>query len=233
MKKIFLLLVAVFMTANASAIYIVNSHYCGTVTFKDGHEETYKEVEMPSRWEKEISVKTGEGKKDRMKLDANDIRSITYWSDKFPEVKSTIYCLSVVPDDRKNKGAVPEWGVPYMGSEWGIVFRCYEGYTLNQKGELMFLVTLDESLSALGKPGLQVWQPLLLVRSDSETAVYVGSVRSYTARKTKETVNEYVWPDGKPKKGAENFKENAEIYQQILDGTLKADDLQYILDQMK
>lgn len=235
MKKLFFLFAAMFIAATASAQipkFLKNFaiQIYGTVTFRDGHEETYDFVTMPSQWAKSIDVKNVDTKKET--IDAKNIRCVTYWSEKLPEEKHTIYCL-LIEDSRKKGRMLCEWGIPVMGNEWGVVFRSYSSYSFDYKsGEFSMWVEADPSLTALGKPELQVWQPLLLQRADMDHAVFVGNVRSYKDRKTKEKVSEYCWPSDRAKDGAENFKDNPEIYQQILDGTLKASDLQFILDQM-
>lgn len=107
-------------------------------------------------------------------------------------------------------------------------------YYQSQDGRIDAFVLLDESLAKLAKPGLQTWQPLVLQRFDKENAETVAFIRSYKKLKNKvrEDVFEYMWPKNTPKQGAKVFEENEEIHQQILDGTLTAADLQYIIDQM-
>lgn len=231
MKKLFFLFFTALLAMPISAVVIMPKTYlCGTITYRDGHEETYEQVSLAEKWTQKIVIKTGKEKKS---IPAEDIRYITYWAKDFPQQTHTIYCLSVL-DERKKKGTlICEWGVPIMGSDWGVVFRCHDFYQINQKtGEMVMIVYADESFAALAKPNLEVWQPLLLQRKDMDYAVFVGNIRCYKDRKTKEKIPEFSWPGEKAKLGAEIFKDNAEISEQIIDGTLKASDLQYILDQM-
>ena len=110
----------------------------------------------------------------------------------------------------------------------------YDSYGIDRKtGDLMFTITLDQSLAAIGKIGLTEWQPLLLQRLDRDYAETVGFIRTYN--KNKEEVEEYDWGEGNKglKLRAKLFEDNEEIYNKILDGTLQASDLQFIIDQMK
>lgn len=234
MKKFIFLSIFAVLTMSASAVIMPATYTNGTITFRDGHEETYEQVALPNRWTEKIGVKESKKDKKAVTLSAKDIRYITYWAADFPENKTTVYCL-LIPDQKKKDKLYCEWGVPHMASEWGVVFHSHEFYQMNQKtGEMNMLVYLEgQSFEALAKPQLEIWQPLLLLRSGMEEAIFVGNIRHYTDRKTKEKVAEYSWPSEKVKEGAIIFKENQDVYQQILDGTLKASDLQYILDKMQ
>lgn len=226
MKKFLLMMALCLMALGAQA---QSKKFCGTITFRDGHEETYTELYVPARNTDKLMVRPDGGK--IKKIPSEDIQMVTVWSAKFPDMKSTIFCLQM--EDNRDKFVI--WGVPFMSSKWGVVFRCYDNYTINPKtGELTLLVLLDESLAKLAKPGLQTWQPLVLQRFDKEIAETVAFIRSYKKLKNKvrEDVFEYMWPKNTPKQGAKVFEENEEIHQQILDGTLTAADLQYIIDQM-
>lgn len=216
---------------------------CGTITFRDGHQETYPYVSLPTKWSENIFYSDQvapetEGKKKAKKqksksYPASDIAYVTYWAQDFPENKNTIYCVMIKPDDKRNGKLFPEWGIPVMGNDRCFILRCVDRYFVAKKtGEFSTIVTLDESIIALGKPQLEVWQPLVLQRFDSDHAIFVGNIRHYKSGKTHERVAEYSWPNQKAKKGAEVFKDYPEIQQQILDGTLKAADLQYIIDQI-
>ncbi|MBQ0118373.1 MAG: hypothetical protein KBS42_01200 [Bacteroidales bacterium] len=231
MKKLFFLFFAALLVMPVSAAVIVPKVYpCGVVTYRDGHEETYEQVELAQKWSQKIKIKID---KEEQTIPAKDISCITYWLKDFPQEKCTIYCLSVLDDRKKNGKLLCEWGVPIMGNSWGVVFRCHDIYLLNQQtGEMRMLAYADESIESLAKPHLETWQPLLLQRKDMDHAIFIDSIRCYEDRKTKETQCEFCWPRKKAKLGAEIFKDNAEISEQIIDGTLKASDLQYILDQM-
>lgn len=230
MKKFLLIILLCLMAVGiqAQAIYINTTYVPATIMFRDGHEETYDKVQMPTKFQEKITIKLeDEGKR---KISAEDILFITYWREKFPEDKHTIYCLIV----HEKKDIFPEWGVPIMASDWCVVFRCYDSYGIDRKtGDLMFTITLDQSLAAIGKIGLTEWQPLLLQRLDRDYAETVGFIRTYN--KNKEEVEEYDWGEGNKglKLRAKLFEDNEEIYNKILDGTLQASDLQFIIDQMK
>lgn len=204
-----------------------------TITFRDGHEETYDLVGFPASFSETIHVREEIKGKNVLSIPAEDIRYITYWASDFPDKKSTIYCLREQAKKKKKKDTIV-WGIPHMGSQWGIVFRCFFGYRISATtGKLHTYSLLDESTFVqLAKPGLTLDEGLMLLRRDSEYAVLLAWVREYTDRKTDQKVYEYVWPAKKAKNVAKYFSENQEIYQQILDGTLKASDMQYILDQM-
>lgn len=135
-------------------------------------------------------------------------------------------------EDKKKSYIAYEWGVPMMSGKWGIVLRCFVRYFASLKtGELHSVVALDDFYHKT-KTWQEIWQPLIWVRKDYDMGIFVGSIRHYMDRTTKEKVTEFCWPYQDAEQGAEIFKDNVEIYQQILDGTLKAADLQYILEQM-
>ena len=226
MKKLFLMIALCMMALGAQAQAKYHTA-CGTITFRDGHEETYNVVSVPFKSTEKITITPEGGKKT--KIPAKDIQSITFWNENFPDIKTTLFCL--LTEDKSGKYNV--WGVPIMSSNWGVIFRCPDGYGINPKtGECIYYVTLNQSFEQLGKPFLQDWQPLLLQRFDKEIAELVAFIRSYKKGKNKEDVFEYSWPNKSAKNGAKWFEENEEVHQQILDGTLTANDLQYILDQM-
>ena len=147
MKKFLLIILLCLMAVGiqAQTMYINTTYVPATIMFRDGHEETYDKVQMPTKFQEKITVKLeDEGKR---KISAEDILFITYWREKFPEDKHTIYCLIV----HEKKDIFPEWGVPVMASDWCVVFRCYDSYGIDRKtGDLMFTITLDQSLSAIG-----------------------------------------------------------------------------------
>lgn len=233
MKKLIFLLFALFLTTAISAqMQHYNSYGCGTITFRDGHEETYDWVTLPFGGSQIIEVKNDMNQKKKQKIDGKDIQYITYWHEKRPEEKYRIYCVPYLINPKKDI-TISLWCQPIMRSKWGTIFRSYRAYQFDPNtGDFYKWVEQSISFAAIGKQDLEEWQPIFLLRTDKDYAVMVGTMRSYTDRKTKEDVAEYCWPSEKATEAAEFFKDNPEIYQQILDGTLKASDLQYILDQM-
>lgn len=79
MKKLTFLFFA--LLAMSTYAQQMKTYACGTITYRDGREETYEKVELTCRWQKKIIVKGGTIKK-RMTIPAKDIQCITYWPKK-------------------------------------------------------------------------------------------------------------------------------------------------------
>ena len=90
MKKFLLMMALCLMALGAQA---QSKKFCGTITFRDGHEETYTELYVPARNTDKLLVRPDGGK--MKKIPSEDIQMVTVWSAKFPDMKSTIFCLPI------------------------------------------------------------------------------------------------------------------------------------------
>lgn len=117
MKKLFFLFFAALLVMPVSAAVIVPKVYpCGVVTYRDGHEETYEQVELAQKWSQKIKIKID---KEEQTIPAKDISCITYWLKDFPQEKCTIYCLSVLDDRKKKRKVALRMGSAHYGKQLG------------------------------------------------------------------------------------------------------------------
>ncbi len=145
MRKYIISLLMLFAVSGASAQVSLGTfihlhkkvYYPGTVAFMDGHERTYPMVELAKGDSETISVYTSKDKKEgKEKLQASDIYCITYWTEDFPENKTTLYHAY-----SSKVGLIKEqdrWGYPILQSSWGILLCVHPTYTMDKEEGLLY-----------------------------------------------------------------------------------------------
>lgn len=192
-------------------------YYPGEVYFLDGHAEEFDEIEMPQAGKNRLTVKKNASSKKRTEIDAADIVGIKVWHKDFPDKTNILYYVHSKKELLQN---THQWGFPVAASAWGVLYKCYKLYEINDRtGEANGILIFDNNQSSifyyLKRPN---WNEAHLLIMDDITYFFKEKV------KTK-------FPLGK-KKAAEYFKENPRIYEGILSGTITAEDMQYVLDEM-
>lgn len=214
-KRFFVLLTALMICLTIDAQFIAQvslmapHYYPGEVIFKDGHSEEFAELELPCSGKHSLGVKKNSGDKKHTQIHAEDIIGIKIWHKNFPDQVHVLYYLHANKSMMMNEH---QWGVPVMGSAWGVVYQCEIYYKMNkQTGGLDFVKFVG---------GNNPDTPTLyyLVRDEWEKAelVLVDGVIALTMRK----------------KVSQLFAEKPDIAEGIRKGTLKGSDMQYILDEM-
>ena len=195
----------------------VYSH--GQVNFKDGHQEVYTWVEMPKIGATKVKVTNDPKKKKPTELNAEDIESLTFWTDKYPDDKFTLYYIHADKCKLPMLGMMKQdaWGYPIAASAWGVVFKCHAFYDVDKKyGDIVCGYYYDQ----FGEHGAACF----MVCRDFENAQFIGS--STSKDKNKMQFNAL------PKHMAPFFKSNPQIEKKILNKKLDGKDIQYILDEM-
>lgn len=211
-KKILLVLTTMFacvtLHAQFAQMSLLTPHYYpGEVYFKDGHSEEFAEVELPRVGKSELGVKKNAGDKGHKSIDAESIIGIKIWHKDFPDKPHILYYIHA---RKALMNSDHQWGYPYAESAWGIVFQCEQNYQMNKKnGDLDYVKFVGGS--APDTPTL-----FYLMRPEWNQAELLLVNNSWAIKK----------------KVATYFAENAEIATAIKKGKLKANDLQYILDEM-
>lgn len=234
MKKILSLLVLVLalgMTANAQLIALIQKsipHYAhGTVTYKDGHEESYLWVELPKHGTTTLKVSDDPKHKKTTGIPATEVDHITVWSDKLPENKLVLYYIHADKSKLPLCGMITTdaWGYPIASNNWGTVYKCNAGYEEHKKsGEIMFLYDVRTVQNGNMTTTEEVAAPCYMVCPDYENAQLIGGSSSYSG-------NSMSWV-ALPKRMAPIFHSNPSIEKRILNKELKGQDIQFILDEM-
>lgn len=234
MKKIVSLLVLVLalnMTANAQLISMIKKaipHYAhGTVTYKDGHEETYLWVELPKHGTTTLKVSDDPKHKKTTGIPAAEVAYITVWTEKLPEKKMELYYIHADKSKLPLCGmiATDAWGYPIAGNSWGTVYKCNPRYEEDKKsGEIMFLYDIRTVQNGNLVRTEEVAAPCYMVCPDYENAQLIGGSGSYSG-------NSMSWA-ALPKRIAPMFHSNPSIEKRILNNELKGQDIQFILDEM-
>ena len=214
MKKRFLLvLAAVFASVALHAQFITQMslltphYYPGEVFFKDGHSEEFAELELPRVGKSKLGAKKNAEDKGHIDIEAADIIGIKIWHKNFPDKKHVLYYVHA---DKALLQSDHQWGIPVMGSAWGVIFECEQNYQMDKKtGDLNFIKFTGGN--APDTPTLYY-----LVRPDWDKAELLLMNGMFA----------------KKKRVAEFFAENEEIATAIKKGKLTGSDMQYILDEM-
>ena len=99
MKKTFLLFVILLLgtTVHAQLIATIKAYapqYCpGEVYFKDGHHESFYEIEVPKVGKSKLYVKKNKEDKGRTSIAAIDILGVKFWHEDFPEKQYALIWL--------------------------------------------------------------------------------------------------------------------------------------------
>lgn len=196
------------------------SQICGTIRFVDGHEEALRYVALPSSITSELTVKK-EGSGKLVTIPAEEVVSLTVWHVDHPDKTATLYYLDYKPVFKKSQRLYHCWGVPMMGSEWGVVFRVSSRYEIHDDGEFYTVTVIRNGWGS----------DFMLVKCrDFEHAQWIGIVDGKHNADNGDGLAMY-WQTN-PRNVAQVFASNPKISQQIADGKLQASDLRYILDQM-
>ena len=214
-KKTFLLFVILLLgtTVHAQLIATMKAYapqYCpGEVYFKDGHHESFYEIEVPKVGKSKLYVKKNKEDKGRTSIAAIDILGVKFWHEDFPEKQYVLYHVKTA---KRSMGSKSDWwGVPVFGNAWGTLFECEGIYKVNKKtGDLEIVRFRDEFGSVT--PTYH-----MIKRTDKEEANLIMANLNFF---------------GLPKKTAEVFKENQKIYDGIKSGQLTGKDIEYILNEM-
>ena len=100
----------------------VEKYTPGKITFKDGHEETYRWVQIPADGVKAIKVSNDAKKKEKTTIPAEEILSVTLWNEKTPDKQGVLFHVHT---DKSQWGKPQDaWGYPIASSAWGPVYRC-------------------------------------------------------------------------------------------------------------
>lgn len=220
MRK-FLFLILLLLPTIASARVNGPKYICGKVLFTDGHEESFRYVELPERNSKTLTV--GEkGTKNLRTIPAEEIVSLTVWHVDHPEKANTIYQLDYQSIHSKVKKVYHIWGLPIMASDWGVVFRASTLYRIEDKTGDFYTVTVKQNGG--GDDAMIIkcrdfkyaqWGGIIWGKNDPENGQYP----------------QMVW-QANPRKMAKIFASNPKIAQQVCNQELVAKDMQYIIDQM-
>lgn len=220
MKKGLVLIVAMLMSMAVCAQFgqfkqmslLTPHYYPGEVYFVDGTHESYYEVELPRFGHDKISVKAQKEDKKRTVLDAANIVAVKFWHPKFPDKVHELYYVDA---QKMVQYQCDLWGNPIGGNSWGVIYKCECYYEINKKtGELEFVKFIDQY-------GNETPTAYLVKRTNMQKADPIITVCRKKAK---------WYPDKKDV--AEVFSENAEIYEGIKSGTLKPEDLQFIMETM-
>ena len=215
MKKTLLLFIILLLgtTVHAQLIATIKAYapqYCpGEVYFKDGHHESFYEIEVPKVGKSKLYVKKNKEDKGRTSIAAIDILGVKFWHEDFPEKQYVLYHVKTA---KRSMGSKSDWwGVPVFGNAWGTLFECEGIYKVNKKtGDLEIVRFRDEFGSVT--PTYH-----MIKRADKEEANLIMANLNFF---------------GLPKKTAEVFKENQKIYDGIKSGQLTGKDIEYILNEM-
>ena len=216
-----MLSVAVHAQLAAMIHKAINVYYSGIVTFNDGRQVEYKQVELPKEGETEITVSNDAKRKKTTVLQSEKIQSITVWYEDYPSVRNTLYHISV-ESDGKNKTYKSYWGYPIYSSAWGTVYQCHITYTLDKKtGQLD-----GDYYESVGAYGMRSVNPAsaVLLRKGKKKGMYIGYVPYNSST--------LWWNMLKLKAVAENFADVPYIRQGILKKTVFGNDIQFVLDMM-
>lgn len=197
----------------------VYSH--GQVNFKDGHQEQYLWVELPKIGATKVKVTNDPKKKKPTELNAEDIESLTFWTDKHPDDLFTLYYVHADKSKLPLSGMVQQdaWGYPLAGSAWGVIIKCHAFYDVDKKSDEIVLGSYRDQFGER--------EPVCyLVCKDFKNAQFIGVSGSMPKQRN---VIRFAAP---PKHIAPFFKSNPEIEKKILNKKLDGKDIQYILDEM-
>ena len=236
MKRLFtwMLFSALMLTAQAQLFNrkAVERYTPGTVTFKDGHQTTYRWVQLPFSGLTEIMVANDEKHKKKETIPATEIENITVWTEKYPDSLLTLYYVHA------DKSKIPlagmgmigislkdNWGQPIASSAWGTVYRCPGYYAIDKKTGKIYEEYLQH-YSNMGNGMMQVSSiPAMcfLKCRKYENAQLIGT----SIPAVRSLLFTYF-----SKKIAPFFDENPTIAKAVEDKSLNGGDIQYILDEM-
>ena len=235
MKRLFTLLFccSLMMTAQAQLIRMAVERYTpGTVTFKDGHQTTYRWVQLPFSGLTEIMVANDEKHRNKETIQATDIDSITYWTDKHPDSLLTLYYVHA------DKSKIPlagigmigislkdSWGQPIASSAWGTIYRCPAFYAIDKKYGIIYEEYLKKTTN-MGNGAMMISTipaTCFLKCQKYENAQLIGASAPSSSNLIFTTFT---------KKIAPFFEDNKPIANAIENKSLNGGDIQYILDEM-
>ena len=226
MKRVLILMAAAMMLAlpvkaqwGALINQSISVYSHGQVNFKDGHQEQYLWVELPKIGATKVKVTNDPKKKKPTELNAEDIESLTFWTDKHPDDLFTLYYVHADKCKLPMQGRqfTDAWGYPIAASAWGVVFKCHAYYEVDKKTDEIWLGYYRDQF---GENGAACY----LVCRDYKNAQWIGSSRSIDKNR--------VLFGATPKNIAPIFKSNPQIEKKILNKKLDGKDIQYILDEM-
>lgn len=235
MKRLFTLLFCcgLMLTAQAQLLRMAVERYTpGTVTFSDGHQTTYRWVQLPSSGLTEIMVANDEKHRKKEKIQAAEIESITYWTEKCPDSLLTLYYIHA------DKTKIPlagvgfigislkdSWGEPIASSAWGTVYRCPAFYSIDKKTGLFKEEYLTHQ-SNMGNGMMMVSTiPAIcfLKCKKYENAQLIGTSIPFTKTFVFTAFTKKISPF---------FADNKIIANAIENKSLNGNDIKYILDEM-
>ncbi len=182
-------------------------YYPGEIYFTDGHYEAYDEIELPRVGKSKIGVKKTAEDKGHTDIEAIDIVGIKIWHKNFPDKVHVLYYVHAKKMYMHDEN---QWGNPIYANAWGVLYQCEMNYQMNKKtGDLDFV-------KFVGGNGPDTPTLFYLKRPEWDQAQLI-------------MVNGAMIPK---KKAAEYFSDNAAIYEGVKSGKLKADDIEYIMDEM-
>lgn len=238
MKKVtFVLSLMVLMALPVQGQYLSNAirnsvekFTPGKVTFKDGHETAYMWIVIPGDGDSKVKVSNDPKHQKKEEIDADEVVSVTLWSENFPDKMSTLYYVHA---DKSPHFAMMfpapthAWGYPIASSSWGTIYRCCPIYSIDKKtGEMM--EEHYQSSSTMGNMRTVQNVPAFcyLVCENFEHAQHIGS----SPAGSHSMVFANMW---NPKKlTSPLFAENPAIANAIGEKVLTGRDIQFILDEM-
>lgn len=214
MKKRLLFILCVLLVSMAGQAQFIAQmslltphYYPGEVYFKDGHYESYDEIELPRVGKSKIAVKKNADDKGRTSIEAIDIIGIKIWHKDFPDKAHVLYYVHARKSYTQNDH---QWGNPVYATAWGVLFQCEMNYEIDRKtGDMNFVKFVGGN--APDTPTL-----FYLKRPDWDVAQLVIIDKQFIPKK----------------KAAEFFNDNEQIYNGVKSGKLKASDIKYIMDEM-
>ncbi len=181
-------------------------YYPGEVYFKDGHQDTYAEVELPRVGKSALSVRKNADDKKRTDIEAIDIVGIKFWHKDFPDSTHMLYYVHAKTALMQNEH---QWGFPIIDNAWGTLFQCEQYYEIDDNGEMNCVKLVGGSYP--DTPTL-----FYLKRPEWDEAQMIIFGGDFALKK----------------KVAKFFQENAQIAKGIKSGKLKPSDIRYIMDTM-
>lgn len=229
MKKRLLLFVLMGLPMFVQAQFIAtmvhryaDKYYPGEVQLTNGRTTRYALIELPKAEQDAITVASDKKREKTTEIPSEKIKSVTIWSDEFPDVKATLYRVTTDRDFKKKK-YVTYWGYPIAHSAWGTLYKCHTTYTMDKAtGELWG----DYYYSSM--QGMSSENPVacVLVKAGESKGAMVGVANSYGPI--------MYWNIMHKKEVAEVFASNPKIKNWILQkkDELGGCDIQFILDEM-
>lgn len=236
MKRLLTLLFccSIILTAQAQLIRMNTERYTpGTITFNDGHQVTYRWVQLPHSGLTEILVANDEKHKKKEKIQATEIESITFWTEKNPDSLLTLYYVHADKTKIPLAGVgliglslIDSWGEPIVSSAWGTVYRCPAFYSIDKKTGLFKEEYLTHQ-SNMGNGMMMVSTipaTCFLKCQKYENAQLIGTSIPLTKILVFTAFTKKISPF---------FADNKAIANAIENKYLNGNDIQYILDEME